>query len=155
MADYTVASSVNIKTGNKVRNIVSNRLYRFNNKLTWKRFSMKSYIQRNWHWKKWTMWPILSQSLTKLPTVLVTKRFNQKADYEEPIQVVQEFDPRLKFVTFTVHRDPKYEDVDNNIHPPPPLKSTFEVLMTRQNLCNKVPVKFSEEAPRFTGGFFC
>jgi len=44
------------------------------------------------------MWPILS--LTKLPTVLVTKRFNQKADYEEPIQVVQEFDPQLKFVTF-------------------------------------------------------
>ena len=65
MADYTIASSVNIKTGNKVRNIVSNRLYCFNNKLTWKkRFSMKSYIQRNWHWKKWTMWPILS--LTKL-----------------------------------------------------------------------------------------
>jgi hypothetical protein len=44
--------------------------------------------------------------LIKLPTVLVTKRFNQKADYEEPIQVVQEFDPQLKFVTFTVHRDP-------------------------------------------------
>jgi hypothetical protein len=43
MADYTIVSSVNIKTGNKVRNIVSNRLYRFNNKLTWKRFSMKSY----------------------------------------------------------------------------------------------------------------
>ena len=60
MADYTIVSSVNIKTGNKVRNIVSNGLYLFNNKLTWKRFSMKSYIQRNWHWKKWTMWPILS-----------------------------------------------------------------------------------------------
>jgi hypothetical protein len=28
-------------------------------------------------------------------------------DYEEPIQVVQEFDPQLKFVTFTVHRDPE------------------------------------------------
>jgi hypothetical protein len=42
------------------------------------------------------MWPILS--LTKLPTVLVSKRFNQKADYEEPIQVVQEFDPQLKIV---------------------------------------------------------
>jgi hypothetical protein len=41
------------------------------------------------------------------------------------------------------------ENVDNNIHPPPPLKSAFEVLMTRQNLCNKVPVKF-----RFTGEFF-
>jgi len=93
------------------------------------------------------MWPILS--LTKLPTVLVTKRFNQKADYEEPIQVVQEFDPQLKFVTFTVHRDPEDEDVNNNIHPPPPLKSAF------QNSCNKVPVKFSEEAPRFTGEFFC
>ena len=88
--------------------------------------------------KKWTMWPLLS--LTKLPTVLVTKRFNQKANYEEPIQVAQEFDPQLKFVTFTVHRDPKYEDVDNNIHPPSPLKSAFEVLMTRQNPCNKVPV---------------
>jgi hypothetical protein len=98
------------------------------------------------------MWPILS--LTKLTTSLVTKRFNQKADYEQPIQVVQEFDPQLKFVTFTVHRDPKYEDVDNNIHPPPPLKSVFEVLMTTQNLCNKDPVKFSEEAPRFTGEFF-
>ena len=33
MADYTIASSVNIETGNKMRNIVSNRLYRFNNKL--------------------------------------------------------------------------------------------------------------------------
>ena len=154
MADYTIALSVNIKTGNKVRNIVSNRLYRFNNKLTWKRFSMKSYIQRNWHWIKWTMWPILS--LTKLPTdtVLVTKCFNQKSDYEEPIQVLQEFDPQLEFCTFTVHRDPKYEDVDNNIHPPPSLKSTFEVLMTRQNPCNKVPVKFSEESPRYTGEFF-
>ena len=42
-------------------------------------------------------------------------------DYEEPIQVVQEFDPLLKFVTFTVHRDPEDEDVNNNIHPPPPL----------------------------------
>ena len=62
-------------------------------------------------------------------TKLVTKRFNQKADYEEPIQVVQEFDPQLKFVTFTVHRDPKYEDVDNNKHPLPPLKSAFEVLI--------------------------
>jgi hypothetical protein len=29
MADYTITWSVNIKTGNKVRNIVSNRLYRF------------------------------------------------------------------------------------------------------------------------------
>jgi hypothetical protein len=86
--------------------------------------------------------------------VLVTKLFNQKADYEEPIKVVQEFDPQLKFVTFTVHRDPKYEDVDNNIHPLPPLKSAFEVLMTRQNPYNKVHVKFSEEAPRFTGEFF-
>jgi hypothetical protein len=36
-------------------------------------------------------------------------------DYKEPIQVVQEFDPQLKFVTFTVHRDP--------------LKSAFEVLI--------------------------
>jgi hypothetical protein len=35
------------------------------------------------------------------------------------------------------------------LHPPPPLKSVFEVLMTRQNPYNKVPVKFSEEAPRF------
>ena len=60
----------------------------------------------------------------------------------------------MKFVTFTVHRDPEDEDVDNNIHPLPPLKSAFEVLMTRQNPYNKVPVKFSEEAPRFTGEFF-
>ena len=37
-------------------------------------------------------------------------------DYEEPIQVVQEFDPQLKFVTFTVHRDPEDEDVNNNIY---------------------------------------
>jgi hypothetical protein len=29
----------------------------------------------------------------------------------------------LKFVTFTVHRDSEDEDVDNNIHPPSPLKS--------------------------------
>ena len=57
-------------------------------------------------------------------------------DYEEPIQVVQEFDPRLKFVTFTIHRDP-----ENDIHPPPPLKSAFEVLMTRQNSCNKFKVR--------------
>ena len=41
-------------------------------------------------------------------------------DYEELIQVVQEFDPQLKFVTFTVHRDLEDEDVNNNIHPPPP-----------------------------------
>ena len=93
------------------------------------------------------MWPILS--LTKVPTVLVTKHFNQKADYEEPIQVVQEFDPYLKFVTFTVRRDPEDEDVNYNIHTPPPLKSAY------QNSCNKVPVKFGEEAPRFTGEFFC
>ena len=75
-------------------------------------------------------------------------------DYEEPIEVAQEFDPQLKFVTFTVHRDPEDENVDNNIHPPSPLKNAFEVLMTRQNSCNKVLVKFSEEAPRFTGEFF-
>ena len=74
------------------------------------------------------MWPILS--LTKLDTVLVTKRFNQKAEYEEPIKVVQEFDPQLKFVTFTVHRDPEDEDVNNNMHPLPPLKSAC------QNSCN-------------------
>jgi hypothetical protein len=37
-----------------------------------------------------------------------------------PSDVVQEFDPQLKFVTFTVHRDPEDEDVNNNIHPPPP-----------------------------------
>ena len=98
------------------------------------------------------MWPLLS--LTKLPTVLVTKRFNQKTDYEEPIQVIQEFDPQLKFVTFTVHRDLEDEDVNYNIHPPPPLKSAFEVLMTRQNPYNNVTVKFSEEAPRCTGEFF-
>jgi hypothetical protein len=82
MADYTIASSVNIETGNKMRNIVSNRLYRFNNKLTWKRFSTK-YIQRNWHWKKWTMWPLLSDKTGH----------TFQPDYEEPIQVVQEFDP--------------------------------------------------------------
>jgi hypothetical protein len=29
----------------------------------------------------------------------------------------------LKFVTFTIHRDSEDEDVDNNIHPPSPLKS--------------------------------
>ena len=146
MADYTIASSVNIETGNKMRNIVSNRLYRFNNKLTWKRFSTKSYIQRNWHWKKWTMWPLLS--LTKL----VTKRFNQimkslSKSYRNLI-------PNWNLSPLPFIKDPKYEDVDNNIHPPPPLKSAFEVLMTRQNPCNKVPVKFSEEAPRFTGEFF-
>jgi hypothetical protein len=37
-------------------------------------------------------------------------------DYKEHIQVVQEFDPQLKFVTFTVHRDPEDEDVNNNIY---------------------------------------
>jgi hypothetical protein len=35
-------------------------------------------------------------------------------DSEEPIQVVHEFDPQLKFVTFTIHRDPEDEDVNNN-----------------------------------------
>ena len=53
------------------------------------------------------------------------------------------------FVTFNVHRDPEDEDVNNNIHPLPPLKSAS------QNSCNKVPVKFSEESPRFTGELFC
>jgi hypothetical protein len=69
-------------------------------------------------------------------------------DYED---IVQEFDPQLKFVTFNVHRDSEDEDINNNIHPLPPLKSAF------QNSCNKVAVKFSEDAPspRFTGEFFC
>ena len=84
------------------------------------------------------MWPLLSDKTGH----------TFQPDSEEPIQVVQEFDPLLKFVTFTIHRDPEDENVNNNIHPPPPLKSAS------QNLCNKVPVKFSEEAPRFTGEFF-
>jgi hypothetical protein len=96
------------------------------------------------------------------PEELILKKMNNVAvtpsdktghtfqpDYEEPIQVVQEFDPYLKFVTFTVRRDPEDEDVNYNIHTPPPLKSAY------QNSCNKVPVKFSEEAPRFTGELFC
>jgi hypothetical protein len=84
--------------------------------------------------KKWTMWPLLS--LTKLVT-----RFNQ---ITKSLSI-------LKFVTFTVHRDSADDDVNNNIHPLPPLKSAF------QNSCNKVAVKFSEDAPspRFTGEFFC
>ena len=94
------------------------------------------------------MWQLLSLYSDK------TRHQTFQPDYEEPIQVAQEFDPQLKFVTFTVHRDPEDEDVDNNIHPMLPLKSAFKVLMTRQNLCNKVPVKFSAEAPRFTGEFF-
>ena len=65
------------------------------------------------------MWPLLSDKTGH----------TFQPDYEEPIQVVQEFDPQLKFVTFTVHRDPEDEDVDNNIHPLLPLKSAFEVLI--------------------------
>jgi hypothetical protein len=44
-----------------------------------------------------------------------------------PSDVVQEFDPPLKFVTFTVHRDPEDEDVNNNIHPPPPQRVLFKI----------------------------
>jgi hypothetical protein len=39
------------------------------------------------------------------------------ADYEEPIQVVQDWN------LSPFHRDSEDEDVDNNIHQPPPLKS--------------------------------
>ena len=55
------------------------------------------------------MWPLLS-------LVYSDKTGHQtfQPDYEEPIQVVQEFDPQLKFVTFTVHRDPEDEDVNIN-----------------------------------------
>jgi hypothetical protein len=41
-------------------------------------------------------------------------------------QVVQKFDPQLKFDTFTVYRDLKDEDVNYNIHPSPPQKSAFQ-----------------------------
>jgi hypothetical protein len=56
------------------------------------------------------MWPLLSLWQNSSPNVSTRLRRAYPSD------VVQEFDPQLKFVTFTVHRDPEDEDVNNNIH---------------------------------------
>ena len=99
--------------------------------------------------KKWTMWPILS--LDKLVTKVSTRL---RRAYPSRTGIWSPNWPNWNLSPLPFIRDPEDENVDNNIHPPSPLKNAFEVLMTRQNLCNKVPVKFSEEAPRFTGEFF-
>ena len=75
------------------------------------------------------MWPLLSDKTghTFQPDY---------EDSEEPIQVVQEFDPQLKFVTFTVHRVLETRkmrmSIIINIHPPPPQRVLFKIRACKQ-----------------------
>lgn len=99
MADsyFTLSSSVVVKTDNKVKPIVSNRLYRFNNKKTWNDVFDEVTDPEEVDLKK-----------TDQILVTVSDRAGQtfEPDMEEPIQVVQEFDRRLKFATDSLERHP-------------------------------------------------
>ena len=66
-------------------------------------------------------------------------------DLEEEIRVVQEFDKRLKFVTFTILRDSTEQDINNNSPPPPyppKKKDASDVLMNTNS--TKFPCKIME-----------
>ena len=106
MADYTIASSVNIEKGKQNEEYCVEQLYRFNNKLTWKRLYPEELILKKMNHVAITVSSLLWQNWSPNVSTRLRRAY--------PSDVVQEFDPQLKFVTFTVHRDPEDEDVNNN-----------------------------------------
>lgn len=128
--------------------IASNRLYRFNNKKTWHDVFDDVLDAEELLMKK-----------TDEVSVQVSDKSGVESfqpDMTEPIQVVQDFDNRLKYVTFTVKRyttDNSDDDENNNtVQEAAAQKTFFDVMMgnARQLNCTKNPIKFDEQAPRFT-----
>ena len=109
MADYTIASSVNIEKGKQNEEYCVEQVISFQQQTNMEKvFDEVVYPEES--------------TLKKMDHVADTVSWQNgspkfQPDYEEPSQVAQEFDPQLKFVTFTVLRDD--EDANNNIHPPP------------------------------------
>ena len=147
---FTLSSSVIIKynDNNKVKNIVSNRLYRYKHNLTWSNV-FDEVVDENVELKK-----------TDFVTVSVSSKTGAgvecfEPDINEPICVVQEFDKRLKFATFTINRDAVDEDAvthkDGNNNKK---ADAFAIMMGTQTLsaCNKDPIKINKDSlnGRFT-----
>ena len=150
MADsfFTLSSSVVLKINRKVKSLASNRLYRFNNKHTWNDVFDDVLDPEEFDMRKTDQVFVTVSDKSGVETY--------EPDMGEPIQVVQEFDSRLKYATFTVNRTDDSDDENNNTVQEaarPAKKNVFKVMMgnAREINCTKNPVKFDEHAPRFTG----
>ena len=153
MADYTIASSVNIEKGKQNEEYCVEQVISFQQQTNMEKVFNEVVYPEESTLKKMDHVAVSGVTVSLLwqnssPNVSTRLRRAYPSD------VVHEFDPQLKFVTFTVHRDPEDEDVNNNKY-----TSTTATKSAFQNPCNKVPVnKFSEEAPVYRWVFllgFC
>ena len=101
-------SSVQLKIGLKSKPVVSNRLYRFENTKTWKE-AFDEVCDDDF---------MLRKSDEISVTVSDRSGHSFEPDFEEPFQVVQEFDSALKFAAFVVNRYASSSDENNNEYEP-------------------------------------
>lgn len=143
---FTLSSSVILKVNKKIKPIVSNRLYRFNSKKTWNDVFDEVADPDEIGMRKTDEVVVNVSDKSGLQTF--------EPDMSESIEVVQEFDNKLKFATFTVNRynleSDEEQEENNNVNKE---KSYLDVLMSnaRHLACTKNPIRINEENPRFTG----
>ncbi|XP_055997718.1 uncharacterized protein LOC125665866 [Ostrea edulis] len=147
MGDRIALSStvkIKYKHTSKVVPIIVNRLYSFSKHCTWNEV-LNDLTADGDH------------NIDKLDEVTVTvsdKLANGvtfEPDFEEQIQVVHNFDKKLKYVQFDVIRD---LEPNNNVpkgQNPPTCPTAFDVLMRKSSTLTKLPQKIDEASPRFTG----
>ncbi|XP_048753853.2 uncharacterized protein LOC125665239 [Ostrea edulis] len=147
MGDRKALSStvkIKYKHTSKVVPIIVNRLYSFSKHCTWNEV-LNDLTADGDH------------NIDKLDEVTVTvsdKLANGvtfEPDFEEQIQVVHNFDKKLKYVQFDVIRD---LEPNNNVpkgQNPPTCPTAFDVLMRKSSTLTKLPQKIDEASPRFTG----
>lgn len=143
---FTLSSSVVLKSNGKIKALASNRLYRFNNKNTWANVFDDVLDPEEF-------------CMGKTDQVFVTVSDKSgievyEPDMRETIKVVQEFDNKLKYVTFTVNRYNSTDEEENNnvqAQGQEARKNVFDVMMGGARQINKSPVKFDEKSPHFTG----
>ncbi|XP_056012384.1 uncharacterized protein LOC125679681 [Ostrea edulis] len=146
MGDRIALSStvkIKYKHTSKVVPIIVNRLYSFSKHCTWNEV-LNDLTADGDH------------NIDKLDEVTVTvsdKLANGvtfEPDFEEQIQVVHNFDKKLKYVQFDVIRD---LEPNNNVPKGqnlPTCPTAFDVLMRKSSTLTKLPQKIDEASPRFT-----
>ena len=111
-------------------------------------------MERSFQWSVW-WWLHAKENWWNCVTVSDPSGHSFEPDFEEPIQVVQEFDFALKHATFVVNR---YASEENNNECQPETSrngpNCFDILMKAQLQCTKLPQLLNEDAPRFTGLFW-
>lgn len=149
--NFTLCSTIklNFKNTNKVRQITNNRLCRFDNSNTWR--TVLTEVAGD----KITVRPSDEISVQVSNNVGSVSANIFQPSIDEAISVVQDFDNKLKFATFTISREGDDDQCSDSDSGGDRKQSAFDVLMSTGTTFTKLPkpIDVSSQA-RFTGTVF-